>query len=94
MLAGFGDDDLIAREDVDIVGLAELLAREAPEDLWPGDGGGKEALHGAVASAIATPAGDAGHRHAAGHREERTGNPAHLAYRGRGQTGLETMEQC
>ncbi len=93
-LASFGDDDLIASEDVDIVRLDEMLAREAPEELWPGDDGSEEALNGAVAGALATPAGDAGHGHTASHGQEGEDDVAQLANGGRRQTWLETVEQC
>lgn len=77
-----------------IVGLDEMLAREEPEDLWPGDGGGEEALHAAVARTIATRAGDTGHGYTLRHGQEGHGDVTHLANGGHRQSWLETLEQC
>ena len=71
-----------------------MLAREQPEDRWPSDGGGEEALHGAVAGAVTTPAGDTSHGHAAAHAQERYDDAAHLANGSRCQRWVETLEQC
>lgn len=76
--ASLGDDDLIASEDVDIVGVEEMVASEEPEEVRPRDGSGEEALHGAVAGAVAAPAGDAGHGDAAGHGQERESDAAEV----------------
>jgi hypothetical protein len=56
VLAGFGDDDLVASKKIEIIGLEEMLPQEAPEELCPGEGRGEEALDGAIAAAVTTPA--------------------------------------
>lgn len=94
LLPGFGDDDLIASKNVDIIRVKEVLAKEAPEELCSKKRGGKEALNGAVAGAVASPASDAGHRDAAGHGQEGEGDVAQLADGSRRETRGETLEQC
>src|SRR5690349_11845576 len=76
----------IASQDVDIVRLEEVVAKDQPEELWPGDDCGKEALHSVVAGTVATPASNAGHGDTAGHGQEGQGDAAQLAYRSRRQT--------
>ncbi len=93
-LAGFGHDDLVASEQIDIIGLEEMLAKEAPEELHPGEGGGEEALDGAIAATVATPAGDAQHRDAAGHGQHAKDTAAQLTGGGRSDPRLEAEEQC
>ena len=93
-LASFGDDDLIASQDVDIILLEVMGAKEQPEDVCPGEQSSEQALDGAVASAVATPARDASHGDAAGHGEKGQGDEMEVAERGGGQSGLETLEQC
>lgn len=48
-------------QDGDIVRLEEVVAKDQPEELWPGDDCGKEALHSVVAGTVTTPASNAGH---------------------------------
>jgi aryl carrier-like protein len=94
LLASFGDDDRITSEDVDVVGLDEMLAREQPAHLGPGDGGGEEALHSTGARTVVTPASDSSHGDTAGHGQEGPDDAAHLANGRRGQRWLEPLEQC
>jgi hypothetical protein len=93
-LAGFGDDDLIASQDVDVVILEVMLLKDEPEEVCPGKDSSKEALDSAVPGAIATPARDAGHGDAASHGQERQGDEVEVAQRGWAQAGVETLEQC
>ena len=60
--------------------------------MRPRDVGDEEALNGAVAGAVVTPAGDVSHGDAAGHAEEGQDDAVQLAERGCTQTGLETLE--
>jgi hypothetical protein len=51
VLAGFGHHHFIASQDIAVVGLEEMVAKEEPAHLRPGNSGGEEALHGAIATA-------------------------------------------
>ena len=94
VLAGFGHDDLVASQQIDIIGLEEMLTKETPVELRPGEGRGEEALDGAIASAVPTPARDAQHRNTAGHGEHATDKVAQLPGGSRPDPGLEAAEQC
>ena len=48
------------RQDGDVVRLDELLAQEEPEQLCPRQGGGEQALDGAIAGTVAGPTCDTG----------------------------------
>jgi len=93
-VAGFGHNHFVASEEIDIVGAEEMLAKEEAEELRPGDGGGEEALDGAIAGAVATPARDPQHGHPPRHGQEGCGNAAEVAHGGDGHTGLKTEHQC
>jgi len=93
-LAGFGHDDLIASKKIDVISLEEMVAKEVPEELRPGEGGGEEALNGALAATVASPARDPQHRDAARHGQHAKGNVAQLTGGGRSDPGLEADEQC
>ena len=94
VLASFGDDDFIASQDVDIVGLEVMVAKEEPEDMWPGEDSSEEALDGAIAGAVAAPAGDASHGDATGHGQKSESDAAEVGKRGSGESRLEAGEQC
>ena len=93
-LASFGDDNLVASKEIDIIGLEQMLTKEAPEELRPGQGGSEETLDGAIAAAVARPARNAQHRDPPGHGQDGQGNAVQLARRGCGQTRVEAVEQC
>ncbi len=84
-LAGFGHDHLIPGQQIDIIFSEEMLAKEEPGDRGPGNGGGKEALHGTIAAAAVGPAGDTQHGDAPGHGQQGQGNDAQLAGGGGGE---------
>src|SRR5262249_26252478 len=67
VLAGFGHDRFIASQQIDIVGVEEVRAKEQPEQSGPGEDGGEKALHGAIAAALCGPTRDAEHGDATGH---------------------------
>jgi hypothetical protein len=94
LLARLGDHDLIPHQQIDVVGLEKVLAKEAPKELRPREGGGEKALHGAVTPARTGPARDAQHGDPARHGQEGQGNPTQLADGRHGQAGLEAEEQC
>jgi hypothetical protein len=69
VLAGFGHDHLIPRQEIHVVSPQQMLLNEHPQQLRPRQRGGKEALDGVVAATNTTPArGRASD--AAGHDEE------------------------
>ncbi len=94
LLASLADDDLIVSQAVGIVGLEQMRAKEELEELSPRERRSKEALDGAVASAGLTPASDAGHGDATGHRQKRQGDVVEVAQRGWCENRVETGEQC
>ena len=79
MLAGFGDDRFITGEQIDIVGLEEVGAKEQPEQGRPGQDGGEKALNRAIAAARPGPARDAEHGDATGHGQQGQRDTAELA---------------
>ncbi len=89
VLAGFGHDNLITGQEIDILGAEEMLAKEEDEHLRPGDDGGEEALDGAIAGTFATPARDAKHGDPTSHSQEGKGNAAEVGHGGDSQTRLE-----
>ncbi len=91
MFAGFGDDGFIASEQIDIVTLEELGAKEQPEQSRPGDDGDEKALHGAIAGAVASPARDAEHGDAPGHGEQGRHDTSELTDGGQADLRPETQ---
>jgi len=57
LLASFGDYNFIASQQVDILGAGYVLTEAYPKQRRPGDHGGEKALHGAIATPLAGPAG-------------------------------------
>jgi hypothetical protein len=93
MLAGFGDDDLIASEDIDLGGFVEMVAKEEPKHARPREGRGKEALHRAIATAGARPAGEAAHGDAPRERQDGHDNVTELPGGGGGEGWQQTGEE-
>ncbi len=93
-LASFGDDGFIASKKIDIVRVKEVVEKEEPEELRPGNEGGEEALNGAIAGIFASPAGDAGHSDTTSHGQHGQNDVAELAKRGWCQRHVEAVEQC
>src|SRR4030095_8396296 len=94
VLAGFRDDDFIARDEVDISRAVHMLTKEHPKQHRPREDGGKPALDGAIAAAFASPAGEAQHRDASRHHQQGKGYPAQLAVSRRRHMGSEALERC
>ena len=94
VLAGFGDDDFIASDEVDISRAVHMLTKEHPKQHRPRDDGGEKALDGAIAAAFAGPAGDAQHRDASGHHQQGKGYPTQSAVGRRRDMGSEALEKC
>jgi hypothetical protein len=74
--AGFGDDDVIARDEVDVIGTVQMVPEEDPKQDTPREDRGEKALDRAVAAACARPARHAEHGDTSGHHQERTHCPA------------------
>ena len=93
-LAGFGDDDFIASDEVDIVRAVHMLTKEHPKQHRPRDDGGEQALDGAIAPAFAGPAGEAQHGDASGHDQQGKSYPTQSAVGRRRDMGSEALEKC
>ncbi len=91
MLAGFGHDDFIARQDVDHVSLEQVLAEEADKRLGPWNGRIEPALERTVTAAGAGPARDTQHGHASRHGKEGKNDTTELADGRRGQDWLKAL---
>ncbi len=94
VLAGFGDDDVIARDEVDVTRTVHLVPEEDPKQKAPREDRGEKALDGAIAAAFARPAGHAEHGDASGHHQESAHYPAALAQSGCRYVGLKTLQEC
>src|ERR671932_690383 len=94
VLAGFGDNDVIARHEVDVTWTVQMMPEEDPKQDAPRDEGGEKALDGAIAAAWACPARDTSHRYAPRHGHQRHNDPAQLADRGGSQVRTGTLQQC
>src|SRR5262249_40449032 len=70
VLAGCGDDDVIARDEVDVTRTVQMVPEEDPKQEAPREDRGEKALDGAIAAAFACPAGHAEHGDASGHYQE------------------------
>ena len=92
--AGFGDDDVIARDEVDVTRTVQIVPEEDPKQEAPRDDGGEKALDGAIAAAFAGPAGHAEHGDASGHYQERTHYLAALAQGACWDVGLKALQEC
>ena len=94
MLAGFRDDDVIASRQIDIIRAVHMVTEEHPKQDGPWHDRGEKALDGPIAPAFARPAGEAQHRHASRHHQQRHSNPAQLAPSRRWQRGSQALEEC
>ena len=92
--ASFGDNDVIARDEVDVPRTVEMVPEEDPKQETPRDNRGEKALDGAIAAAVARPAGHAEHGHASGHHQESADYPAALAQGGCRYVGLKALQEC
>jgi hypothetical protein len=92
--AGFGDDDVIARDEVDVTRTVEMVAEEDPKQEAPRDNRGEKALDGAIAATFARPAGHTEHGNTSGHHQERADYPAALAQGGCRYVGLKAVQEC
>src|SRR5215510_7723437 len=93
-LARFGDHHFIAREQVDISRAVEMVTKKHPKQRPPREEGGEKALDCTIATTMASPAGQAQHRHAACDDQERTDDPTQLAYSCHGYVGSEALAKC
>ena len=93
-LPGFGDDDFIACDEVDVTWTMHMAPEECPKQDAPRDDRGEKALGGAIAAAFAGPARHAYHRHPPCHGYHRHDDPAQLADRGGSHVRTETVQQC
>ena len=82
VLAGFGDDDFIAHQQVDLLGPVHMVPKEHPKQRGPREHRGEKALDGPITAAFARPAGDAQHRDASRHHQQSAHYPAELAQGG------------
>src|SRR5207244_5937779 len=93
-LPGFGDEDCVAHEEVDILGSIHMVPKEPPKQYPPGDAGGAKALDGARAATFAGPACAPSHRHPPRHGHQRPADTAPLADRGGCDVRTGTLQQC
>ena len=56
VLAGFGDDDFIACDQVDLIRGVHMVTEKYPKQYPPGDDRGEKTLDGAIAATFACPA--------------------------------------
>ena len=91
MFAGFGGHDFIAYEQVALTWTVDMVTKEHPKQGGPRDHRREKALHRAVTTPLAGPAGDAEHGDPSRHHQHGQYNPAALA-QGRGRhMGLEAL---
>jgi hypothetical protein len=94
VLAGFRDDDFIARDAVDISRAVHMLTKEHPKQHRPREDGGEQALDGAIAATCAGPAGDAQHRDASRYHQQGKAYPTQSAVGRHRDMGSEALEKC
>jgi hypothetical protein len=94
VLAGFGDDDVIARDEVDVSRTVQMVPEEDPKQESPREDRGEKALDGAIAAAWARPAGHAEHGEASGHYQESAHYPTALAQGSCRYVGLQALQEC
>ena len=92
--ASFGDDDFSARDEGDVTWTVQMVPAEDPQQEAPREDRGDTALDGAIAAALARPAGHAEHGNASGHHEERAHYPTELAQGGCWSVGLKALQEC
>ena len=93
-LAGFGGDNFIAHQPVVLSSTVDMLTQEHPKQHGPWERLREKALHGPITTAWARPAGDAQHRHACRHHQQRRDNTAALMERCSGHSGSEALQKC
>jgi hypothetical protein len=93
VLAGLGDDRFVASEQIEIVTLEEMGAKEEPEEGRPGQDSGEKALDGAIAATLGSPTGDAEHGDTTSHGQQGQRDAAELANRGHRYLTLEAQQQ-
>ena len=93
VFAGLGHDHFITSEEIDIIALEQMRAKEEPEERGPSHNGGKKALDGAIAATIPGPAGDTQHGDAPGHGQHGHGNAVELADRRHRHLRLEAEQE-
>jgi hypothetical protein len=94
MFAGFGDDDLIANQQVDLIWTVDMLTKEHPKQHGPRESLGEKTLDGAVTPAFARPAGEPEHRNPARHHQHGQSNPTQVAQSRGCSRALEALEKC
>src|SRR5258706_4115532 len=92
-LAGFGDDGFITSEDVEIVRVEQMCAKEEPEQGGPGQDGGEKALDGTIAAALAGPTGDAEHGDTLSHSQQGQRDTAELANGRHRDLGMQAQQE-
>ena len=93
-LAGFGDDDFVAHEQVGLLGPIHMVPKEHPKQRGPRHHRREKALHRPIATPLASPAEQASPRHSSRHDHHRHSNAAEMASGRRGHRGLKAWEQC
>ena len=93
VLAGFGHHGFITAEELGIVRVEAVGAKEPPEQRGPRQRGGEEPWDGTVAAAIATPAGDPAHRDPPGHGKHGQRDPAEVAERRQRDRRLKAQQE-
>ena len=76
LIARFRDDTLITRQQVGVLPIQQMLTKEGPENLRPGDDGVEKSLDGSVAAAFLCPARQSEHRHSTDDRKHGREDPA------------------
>src|SRR5262245_6426174 len=71
-----------------------MVTEEHPKQHRPWHDRGEKALDGAIAAALAGPAGDTQHGDPSRHHQHGPRNPAQLAPGRRGHTGLQAVDEC
>src|SRR5215471_21371010 len=92
--ASFGDDDVIARDQVDVTWTVQMVPEEDPKQYAPWDDHGEKALDRAITAAFASPPRQAQHRDAPGHDHQCHDDTAQPADRGGSHVRTSTLQQC
>jgi hypothetical protein len=88
------DHHFIASEQIDISRPVEMVTKKHPKQRPPREDCGEKALDGTIATTMASPAGQAQHRHTACYDQERTDDPTQLAYSRHCYVGSEALAKC
>ena len=78
LLSRFADHTFITCQQINVIFLKQVLIKELPEHLRPGNNCIVKALDRAVAAAFPGPARQTQHRNPSRHAQHRSDNPAHL----------------